>query len=231
MSIHPNEIGSTIHSEFEGPLGRQDLLSQEFTGPRFRFVCPAGCPVGNEAQCRRVLRTAITDATRLADHAARRLNQPRTDATTRIFQGVFGHPPNRAVAWGGGRDSGAIVAVRFQAAARSLHGRGTLYRCSPPPPLHPLANARTVNPAEVLIFPRFWRQEPSLPVGSKRNRDLRAGTILHEMMHQYFIGFIRHIPATERRRNNAHCFEVFAMRASGISPHPSDVAQCRSQPP
>lgn len=184
-------------------------------GPVFSFVCPAGCHFGNEARCRAILRIAVQDAIRLATVAASRLEtRTRSLATVRIFRSVFGHPPSRAVPWGGGRDSGGIVARRYRLAARALRRRRTRYECANIPP-----NARVLSPARVLIGPSFWRQ----------NRQHRAGTILHEMMHQYFLSFIRHDPR-ERRRNNAHCFEVFALRASRIVPLRGDVRKCISRP-
>jgi hypothetical protein len=182
--------------------------------PLFRFVCPAGCHLGNEAQCRRILRTAIDDAIRLASHAAARLEaRPRTRPTIRLFTQVFGHSPNRTVPWGGGRDSGGIVARRYRLAIRALRGRGTRYECAS------IADAAVAaGPARVLLGPSFWHE----------GRQHRAAIVLHEMMHQYFLR-IRHDPR-EHRRNNAYCLEVFALRASGIAAPASDVTNCLARP-
>jgi hypothetical protein len=207
-------------------LGRDELEDfqemEEFvefqagpTGPLFRMDCPAPRPCGTEAQCRARIRLAIQDAIRLATRAAARLEaSPRSPGTVSIFRGLFGHTPNRPVPWGGGRDSGGIVARRYRLAINALRGRGTMYRCRNIP-----VPGRTISPGEVWLGPSFWTQ----------NRNHRGAIILHEMMHQYFIEFIRH-GAGEHRRNNAFCFEAFAMRASGLTPPAGDVTACTSRP-
>jgi hypothetical protein len=199
-------------SELEEELA----LYQTSPAPVFRFECAAGCHFGTEAQCRRILRTAIRDAIGLASGAAAALEGPPSARTVRIFRATFGHPPSRPVPWAGGRNSGAIVARRYRLAIGALQRRGTRYRCD-----NTLvgANARVLTPSQVLLGPSFWTQ----------SRMHRAGTILHEMMHQYFLGFILH-DQRERRRNNAHCFEVFALRVRGVTPQPIDVSRCRSRP-
>ena len=207
--------------EVLGPLPPTTELEEEDLGlgettspPAFRFQCSGGCHWGDAARCRRVLRTAIGDAIRLATRAAASLEGTPSANTVRIFRGVFGHHPSRPVPWAGGRSSGALVARRFRLVSGSLARRGTLYRCAAIS-----ANARVLSAGEVLLGPSFWTQ----------SRMHRAGTILHEMFHQYFLSFIRH-DTREHRRNSAHCHEVFALRVCGIAPLAFDVSRCRSRP-
>ena len=182
--------------------------------PVFRFSCASGCHFGNEQQCRKVLRTAIIDAIGLATDAAAALANP-TKETQSKFRATFGHLPSRAVPWAKGASSGSIVARRYQLALRALRLRGTLYRCD-----STLAfNALTVSPHEVTLGPSFWTQGP---MG-------RAGTILHEMLHQYFIEFIRH-DEREHRRNNAHCFRVFAFRVRNLPVAQAFKDRCGKRP-
>jgi hypothetical protein len=209
--------------EVEQPASLE-TLAKKAAGPALRFVCNAGCPCGNQAQCRGILRRAIEDAIRLANRAASRLEvRPRTAATIEMFRGIFGHPPNRPVPWGGGRDSGGIVARRYRLAVGALQTNNTQYECAN---IH--AFARTLSPDRVLIGPRFWKQTDD-PHGPQRFAQYRAGTILHEMMHQYFLSFILH-DKRERRRNNAHCLTVFALRASRIPPRTHHIRQCGGRP-
>lgn len=183
--------------------------------PVFRFACPGGCHFGNQAQCRQVLRTAIRDAIGLASGAAAALDGTPSARTTRHFLKTFGHPPSRPVTWAGGLSSGATLARRYRLAIKALLRGGTTYVCD----ATLAANARTVNPTRVLLGPSFWTQ----------NRMDRAATILHEMMHQYFIEFILH-NEREHRRNNAHCLANFALRIRGITPPTAFLTACTDRP-
>jgi hypothetical protein len=49
------------------------------------------------------------------------------------------------------------------------------------------------------------------------------------MLHLLYIEFVRHDPK-ERRRNDAHCYEAFAMRVAGHAAAKSDVTRCRTRP-
>jgi hypothetical protein len=57
----------------------------------------------------------------------------------------------------------------------------------------------------------------------------RAATILHEMMHQYFLEFILH-NVREHRRNNANCLANFALRVRGLTPPQVYLDACRQRP-
>jgi len=201
---------SELEWEFESETSPQ---------PVFRFTCPGGCPSGNQAQCRQILRTAIRDAIGLGSGAAAALEVTPTARTVRIFRGTFGHPPSRPVPWAGGRSSGATLARRYRLAINALLRGGTAYICDPTLP----ANARTVNPSRVLLGPTFWTQ----------NRMDRAATILHEMMHQYYIEFILHnVPGwtKEHRRNNAYCLANFALQIRGLTVPPEYLTRCTDRP-
>jgi len=61
-----------------------------------------------------------------------------------------------------------------------------------------------------------------------------AGVILHEMLHLLFFEFFHHPghPSGDpvRRRDNAHCYEAFALRVAGHAAEPGDVTACWNQP-
>jgi hypothetical protein len=210
--------------EFEGGPYSSGLLQEVAKAaprrtpatPVFRFSCASGCHFGNEQACRRILRTAIVDAIGLASGAAAALANPSKDTQSK-FLATFGHLPSRPVSWAGGASSGSIVARRYQLALRALRLRGTLYRCDS---TLTNFNALTINPNEVSLGPSFWKQ------GQRMDR---AGTILHEMMHQYFLEFILH-DKREHRRNNANCLHAFAFRVRNL-PVPEFYAKlCRDRP-
>lgn len=185
--------------------------------PAFRFVCVGGCQFGKEVQCRRILRTAIRDAIGLASGAAVALEGLPSAQTVRLFSRTFGHPPGRAVPWARGASSGAIVARRYRLSIHALQRRATVYSCDAT-----LAgfNAITDSPSQVRLGPSFWTQN--------RRMD-RAATILHEMMHQYFLEFILH-NVREHRRNNANCLANFALRVRGLTPPQVYLDACRQRP-
>jgi hypothetical protein len=188
-------------------------------GPVFRLECGAGCHPVAAAQCRATLRRAIVAAIRLASNAAAKLEaSPRDADTVRHFRFLFGHDPSRPVPWAANRESGAIVARRFRMVEQALRRRGTQFRCGCPGAAATV-NARTIPPNEIRLCDRFWTLSPIL----------RAGVVLHEMLHLLFHTFLRH-DARERRRNNAHCYEAFALRVAGHTPEQSDISRCRSRP-
>jgi outer membrane protein OmpA-like peptidoglycan-associated protein len=221
------------------PLGAWDLAQPSPATPVFRFECPAGCAPLAADDCRKVLLQAIHDAIHLASNSASKLEaNPRDAKTVSIFLKLFGHDPSRPVPWAENRESGAIVAWRLRKVAQELGGgRRTLYRCGCPGAA-PTVNARTVSPLEVRLCSRFWRlgQPGVLPAG-QNPRWIRAGIILHEMLHQLFREFFRHfrVPPRpddpqERRRDNAHCYEAFALLVDGHTPAQSDLNRCAARP-
>jgi hypothetical protein len=166
----------------------------------------------------------------LANNAAAKLEaNPHAFETVRLFQFFFGHNPSRPVSGAG--TSGAIVAHRFRKVAEALQGRGTLYRCiacvgstvlecpldAPTIPC-PL-NAQAVPPNTVEVCPRFWTQ----------SQTIRAGILIHEMLHLLYIGHLTHADP-ERRRDNAHCYEGFALRVGGHGADRCDICRCRRRP-
>jgi len=188
-------------------------------GPVFRFDCGAGCAPIAAAQCRATLRRALVDAIKLAEAAAAKLEaNPRDEDTKRHFRFLFGHDPSRPVPWANNAESGANVAVRLRMAVDAMRGRGVMFRCGCPG-AGPNTNARTVPPNTILLCPRFWTLTPIL----------RAAVVLHEMLHLLFHEFLRH-DAQEHRRNNAHCYEAFVLRATGHTPEAGDITSCRNRP-
>lgn len=216
-----SEIGEIDSPEME----REAVSSKPSVRPLFTLACPTGCAPLPPQQCRAVLHRAILDAISLATNAASKLEtKPHNVETVRLFRFFFGHLPSRPVPWANNQESGAIVAIRFRRCARELGGgRRTEYRCSTVAP--PGRRARVINPSTVLLFPAFWNASPQRGLS---DRFFRAGVILHEMLHQLFIEFVRH-DDRERRRNNAHCYEAFAMRLARHAADQSDVSQCRER--
>jgi hypothetical protein len=240
-------IRASVRAAAKTPTGRdtgsQPLeawdLGQPSPVPVFRFECPAGCAPLAADQCRKVLLQAIRDAIHLASNSASKLEaNPRDAKTVSIFLKLFGHDPSRAVPWANNKESGAIVAWRLRKVAQELGGgRRTLYRCGCPGAA-PTVNARTVSPLEVRLCSRFWSlaQPGVLPAG-QNPRWIRAGIILHEMLHQLFREFFRHfrVPPRpddpqERRRDNSHCYEAFALLVDGHTPSQSDMNRCTARP-
>jgi hypothetical protein len=193
----------------------------------FRLECPAGCAPFPANQCEAILRRAVLDAIALANNAARKLTAARMDSETiRLFRFFFGHDPSRPVPWANNQESRVSVAKRFLSCARELGGgRRTLYRCGCAD-CDPDTNAITVGVSAVCLCPNFWGASPQRGLSA---RFFRAGVILHEMLHQLYIEFLLHDP-NEHRRNNAHCYEAFAMRLAGHAADQSDVSQCRERP-
>jgi len=66
---------------------------------------------------------------------------------------------------------------------------------------------------------------------------LRAGVVLHEMLHLLYWVFFGHranLPRPgdpeERRRDNSHCYEAFALEVAGRAADPRDIAACGARP-
>ena len=81
--------------------------------PVFRFTCAGGCHFGNEAQCRRILRTAIADAIGLASGAAVALEGDSKRPDCAVLSPHVRPPTESARAVGRwaqfGRDLGAAI--------------------------------------------------------------------------------------------------------------------------
>ena len=85
---------------------------------------------------------------------------------------------------------------------------------------------------EVWLCPGFWTPPPP-PAPTLALKKLRQeGTILHEMFHLCFgvtCSWFQHDPQKERRRNNAYCYEVFAIGGAAAADKFS-VAKCKASP-
>jgi hypothetical protein len=106
------------------------------------------------------------------------------------------------------------------------------YRCITSCPT--TVNARTNaarDPSLIQLCPRFFNPPAGLPL---RNEFFRAGTLLHEMLHLLYHQFFHHPRHRSgdpvRRRDNAHCYEAFALQLARHTPVRGDVAGCRRQP-
>jgi hypothetical protein len=203
--------------------------------PIFTIECPAGCPPVAAGRCRNVLHKAIQSAIQLSSNAASKLEASNPDTeTVRLFRFFFGHHPSKPVSWAGNKASGAIVAHRFRKVAEELGGgRRMVFRCDAG--CSATTNASTdaaTDPNLVKLCQRFW----TTPVASRPRLSpqfFRAGIILHEMLHLLYHDFFHHSghPSgdPERRRDNSHCYEAFALRVAGFGADPADVSQCRAR--
>lgn len=224
--------------------------------PAFRLACN-GCRVRtaagglldlNGAACQRALALDLALAVRFAENAARLLEaSPRLTTTNDSYRRVFAHPPDRAVPWAPGQDSGQVTATRFRWAADALRVRVIHFVCRPQPPHGlPMANANAavpravgapprVNKLEIVLFPRYWAQP----------RPLRAGTLVHETLHLIFLPHMIVGPPLIRdptstvagqliantvRRVNAHCYEALVLLLNGHTPI-GDLEQCHDSRP
>jgi hypothetical protein len=227
-------------SSDESELGEFEAFEQELettpAQPSFRIDCAAGCAPLPAGQCRRVVFRAVRDAIWLANNAVTRLNAALANQKTKKlteqdkdtikkFRFFFGHDPSRLIPWADNKPSGESVAIRFSRCARELGGgRRTLYRCGCPG-LPATTNAFTNTPTEIWLCPPFFGPSPQAGLSP---RFFRAAVILHEMMHQLFIEFVLH-NANEHRRNNAHCYEAFALRLAGHAADRFDVCRCTAR--
>jgi hypothetical protein len=215
-------------SEWEAPPQRRPQC------PPFRLECDAGCPPLPANRCRAIVCRAALDAISLATNAAAALEAtPPAPETVRLFRAFFGHPPSRPVPWAGNRPSGQTVAHRFRRCAQELAGGRTVtYRCvtNCPATRNAVTNA-ALEPSVIRLCPRFFNRPAGQPLG---NQFFRGGVVLHEMLHLLYHQFFHHPghPSgdPERRRDNAHCYEAFALRLAGHAAEPQDVAACRNRP-
>ena len=213
-----------------------------FDAPVFDFdppPCPQ-CPLPNAAQCQNAMRQAVFRAISLATNAAAKIDaaisvapvarDPDATRTARFFRCFFGHDPSRPVQWARNEPSGVSVAKRFRAVASELNGgRRVIFQCQPDlvgcgNGDHPCCNPAVVENAwfhpnlrnTVNLCPPFWAA----------NRDIRAGRIIHEMLHMLF----GHLQDVGAGRILNVCYEVLALRLAGIAPNAFDLCNCRGTP-
>ncbi len=186
--------------------------------PAFRFHCTS-CPPHAAADCRAILARAVRDAIVLAENAVTRIRTRHAPSMT-IFRTFFGDP-NRNIAIAS-KSAADLVGVRYQYAINGFRRRVPHFRCSALGGCNGFIDPRqslgaTANPLPsntIFVCPPFWGLAPHL----------RAGVLLHEMMHLIFHTFLIH----GARLANAHCYEAFALRVAGHTVDPTDVACCAS---
>lgn len=213
----------------------------ELAAPVFDFPQPcAECTLPTAAQCRTALRQAVIRAISLATNGADKIEAAISVApgardadarrTARFFRCFFGHDPSRPVPWAGNEASGVSVAKRFRAAASELNGgRRIIFQCQPDRVGCGHEDQPCCNPDEnenawfhpnlrntVNLCPPFWAA----------NRDIRAGIIIHEVLHMLF----GHLQDVGRGRILNACYEAFALRLAGVAPDAFDVCNCRGTP-
>jgi hypothetical protein len=206
--------------------------------PAFRFACPIGCAPQTANACRAIVARAIADAIALAENAANKLER-RDGEALRLFRFFFGDPV-RAVPWANNKAAADLVAHRYRAVAAGFHTRVPHVLCSADAGCNaftqPRAAPSTAVPLPhntILLCPPFWQAGPAGTV----TRFWRAAIVLHEMLHLLFWQFFGHqanLPRPgdpeERRRDNSHCYEAFALRVAGHGADPADVTACRARP-
>ena len=233
--------------KMRGPLGEAEQTVGWFgepaasTVPAFRFLCPTGCAPETANQCIRIVRRAIQDAIWLAENAAEKLTTRDAEAF-RLFRPLFGDP-ERPVPWANNRPAADLVAHRFRAVANGFRTRVPHIRCAVvgPGPEDCVAGNAFVGPRRaptatvpfpkntIFLCPPFWGAAPAGTV----QRFWRGAILLHEMLHLLYWEFFGHqlnLPREgdpqERRRDNSHCYEVFALRVAGHGVDPFDVTAC-----
>ena len=237
MRVAPGNAGRTV-----GWLGE---TAPQSIAPAFRFLCPPGCAPNATNACIGIVRRAIQDAIWLAENAAEQLTA-RDDEAVRLFRSFFGDP-ERLVPWANNRPAADLVAGRFRAVGRGFRTRVPHIRCAVVGPgaeqcagENAFALPRSV-PTATLPLPRntihlcppFWSVAPAGTV----SRFWRAAILLHEMLHLLFWEFFGHqanLPRAgdpeERRRDNSHCYEAFALRVAKQGADPNDVTVCNERP-
>ena len=202
---------------------------------QFQLLDAATCPPAGftNAQATRVVRRAIAVAIGIAKSAAAKLDsieqkrvsgQPRSEAdkkVAKLFLFFFRHDPNHPIPWADNKPSGVNVAHRLRKAAEALVKRGIHYRCACPGAPADQRGQAVPGGVHIDLCNAFW----TVPAGLHMDAEtFRAGVILHEALHVIFDT----INDAGAHRANDHCYEAFAMRASGHGADRTDVCQCRS---
>jgi hypothetical protein len=221
--------------------------------PPFKFACDNNCCDGKACilplQCKlrkMLLMDRILGAIRLAENAVSKLkDNPLRPETLNKFRQVFDQSPLDHWELPGmpkrKMPAGAIVADRFRMVAEELRTRETGYRCispglcdrnpGPEEPVHP-TDTIVRDPVawaalckdEVGLCPPFWQLK----------KEWQEGTILHEMFHLCFgvtCAWFQH-DSKERKRNNAYCYEAFALSVASMSHAPAKIVldKCSATP-
>ena len=235
----PDGVSGPCRSQI--PMGDFPLPSPRASGVaglgslgQFQLLDAATCPPAGftMAQATRAVRRAVAVAIQIAKSAASKLDsieqkrvsgQPRSEEDKKVakqFTFFFRHNPNHLIPWAGNKPSGVNVALRLRMAANALVKRGLHYRCAcPGAPLTRRGQAAHRD-THIDLCNAFW----NVPAGLHMDAEtFRAGVILHEVLHV----IIEPIDDADPNRANAHCYEAFAMRASGHAADRADVESCR----
>jgi hypothetical protein len=215
-----------------------DAFTPRAAAPRnlgFVLNCPS-------AQRRQRFRAALRLAIALAREAAAKLTAPSLDTQTRnLFIHFFGTQPDRRPPWAAPRTAAQLVAHRYTMVARELAGgrrfrytcqAGAVGACEPSQPGNVVIAATTAKSA-ITLCDHFF---------DGRRVDQMAGTIIHEGMHAVYWDLFDHsvprgIPSrphrdgtAECRRDNARCFQGFALRLRGFGAEADIRDGCRRTP-
>ena len=201
-----------------------DVEGDQFTPGRLGFVLTCTDP-----QRRQRFRAALRLAISIARTSASRLMAPRIDdQARRLFIHFFGTRPEHRPAWAT-RTAAGLVAHRFSMVARALAGgrrfrytcvSGAVGDCAPSPGF--VVIAATTGKSAVTLCDAFFAPGRSI--------SQMAGTLLHEGMHAVYQDLFFHAVArgiAECRRDNARCFQAFALRLRGFGAEADIHTGCR----
>ena len=203
-----------------------------------RVRAVVGRPVG-VADVRAAITRAARQAYQEATAVSRALrSEPRSEATIRLFRGVFNVPPGFVPRWrpldASWRDLGELVAIRFERAATILSG-GYMHffcwgsvahcpECAGPPDYRACSSYQGRH--YICLGTPWWEWFRD---GGAQRRGFMASTLLHEALHIYFR--LEHHRATIGRPsvNNMYCYDTLLARMNGRTPKPCDAERCRGQ--
>lgn len=231
-----DELEAFDELDDEADWGDADALEADvdaFT-PRARASGSLGFVLTcTNAQRRQQFRAALRLAIALAREAAAKLTARTVDTQTRnLFIHFFGTRPDHRPPWAAPRTAAQLVAHRYTMVARELAGgrrfrytcvTGAVGDCAPSRPGN-VVIAATTGKSAISLCDAFF---------TGRRIDQMAGTLIHEGMHAVYWDLFDHAVArgiAECRRDNARCFQAFALRLRGFGVEADIRTRCRRTP-
>jgi hypothetical protein len=218
----------------------RDASAEAQTAPA-RRAAPRNLGYRLDPACGAARRQRFDSALRLAVRLARAAGTaltPGGDETTvaaarrispearRLFIYFFGTTPEHKPSWAAPRTAAGLVGRRFKSVARELGGgRRITYTCGGATGTCAGTRAITMGKSAVTLCDDFW--------GPNRSLADMAGTLLHEGMHAVYWDLFDHSVApgiAECRRDNARCFQGFALRLGGFGAADDIRSGCRRTP-
>ena len=224
----PNQTWNNYSEELEYEAGVNHFTCANDQLAQLRAVLATPVTV---AALRGGLATAVRVAIKRANAAAAQLRKiPRSADVQRIFLDSFGVRTDFVPSWRASNskwaDSGELVAIRLESAAKNLAGGSMRYfcwdytqvLCGAPGPTGYRA-ATLSGQSQMCIGQQFWQWW----VG--RNFESMAAVLIHEHLHDYFARFRKFMGVIHGSRTsgqggplrfrNANCYVLFTMRLAG----------------